>query len=98
MNVHNTTLTLALVASFLASANAVAAETAADPAPTDTSLPEPATTYRSAFSDYQPQQELTLQSWRAVNDEVGKIGGHVGHIKHDAPAPGPAESSGEGKQ
>ena len=46
---------------------------AADPAAT-----APAPEYRSAFSTYKPFQEQSLGSWRDLNDEVAKAGGHVG--------------------
>ena len=35
----------------------------------------PLVQYRSAFSDYVPQSEQTIDSWRQANDTVGEIGG-----------------------
>ena len=46
----------------------------------------PATTYRSAFAGYRPaaEDEATPdQTWRAVNEKVGKAGGHMGMMKMD---------------
>ena len=31
--------------------------------------------YKSAFSDYVPYSEQTIESWRQANDTVGEIGG-----------------------
>lgn len=44
--------------------------------------------YRSAFAGYQPMQdpvEPSIEQWRALNDEVARVGGHAGAIKDDAP-------------
>lgn len=94
------TLTTVLVVSLLLPVIALAQEGAA---PLDAAA-VPAMPYRSAFADYQPQQDLTLQSWREVNDEAGRLGGHVGHVKGSASAtdeskPDPADAhSGHHKQ
>ncbi|HEY0845071.1 MAG TPA: hypothetical protein VGE12_06865 [Noviherbaspirillum sp.] len=54
------------------------------------------TVYQSAFAGYRPSQdpgEMTPDQWRALNDEVARVGGHVGAIKDedgpqaDRPAP-----------
>ena len=44
-------------------------------------VPVPSVTYRSAFENYRPYREEEVASWRAVNDEVAKIGGHMGVLK-----------------
>jgi hypothetical protein len=51
---------------------------AATPAPTDPSAASPEVTYRSAFENYRGYRDEPLADWRAVNDEVARIGGHVG--------------------
>jgi hypothetical protein len=72
---------------------------AADPA-----APVPQVSYRSAFDGYVPYREQPLASWREVNDEVGRVGGHVGifrsgvhasqgHGTPSKPAPGEGPSS-----
>lgn len=33
-------------------------------------------TYRSAFADYKPWQDSQPGDWKAMNDAVGKSGGH----------------------
>lgn len=74
--------TLCVAATFVGAATA--AERSAAPPP-------------SAYADYQPYREEPLLPWRAVNDEVARIGGHIGifggaHAGHGtAPAqPAPA--------
>jgi hypothetical protein len=42
----------------------------------------PAVTYRSAFEDYRPYREQELASWREVNEEVARVGGHIGVMKN----------------
>ena len=51
---------------------------AASPAPADPSAPAPRVTYGSAFESYRGYREEPLADWRAVNDEAGRVGGHVG--------------------
>lgn len=57
------------------------------PDPLDPGSEKPAAIYQSAFSGYQSLQEAAEPpdaQWRAVNDEVARVGGHVG-IFRDAP-------------
>lgn len=69
---------------------------AAELRPTDPAGPAPSATYRSAFSDYKPFREEAVADWRALNSEVGLVGGHKGvmggaggHTGHgDATKPG----------
>jgi hypothetical protein len=48
----------------------------ADPARPNTRVPD--AQYESAFQHYVPYREQPLATWREVNDEVGRVGGHVG--------------------
>ena len=78
----------------------IAAQTPASaPDPADPAAAVPGIQYESAFAGYQPFREEKLQDWRALNDEVGRAGGHIGifggaggHAGHgaakSAPAPG----------
>ena len=53
--------------------------------------------YQSAFADYRAFTEEGAtpdKQWRSANQEMGKLGGHAGHIK-DAPAVTPIASSEE---
>jgi len=46
--------------------------------PTDSGTAVPAVKYESAFTSYLPFREEKLAPWREVNDEVGRVGGHLG--------------------
>lgn len=95
MQLYNSILTVAVAVSFIVSVSAFATDKAENLAPTDASASVPPTQYRSAFSGYQSQQELAIRPWRDVNDEMGRLGGHVGHLKGSAPSDSasPFESS-----
>lgn len=65
---------------------AAAAQSQPKPAPQEAQASVPATTYRSAFTGYRPAAEEDAtpdQTWRAVNEKVGKAGGHMGMMKMD---------------
>ena len=67
---------------------------AAEPAATSARAPG----YESAFQDYRAHREEPLADWRALNDEVGRIGGHVGIMRQDgakagAPAGAPRDAA-----
>ncbi len=51
--------------------------------------------YRSSLADYVPRREPVLSDWRAVNEEMERLGGHMGHARegaggHDHQHGGPA--------
>jgi len=48
--------------------------------PADPAAPAPAFQYDSAFSNYRGFREAPLAPWRDVNDEVARVGGHIGII------------------
>lgn len=76
MSEHRTTC-FALAACFAVSAAAQA------PARPDPAEPKSATLvrpYESAFKGYRPYVDPEIARWREVNDEVGKLKGHVGHV------------------
>ena len=67
---------------------------AATPAPAEPSAPAPGILYQSAFENYRAYRDEPLADWRTVNDEVSRVGGHVGILRsagakpeHDATAP-----------
>lgn len=63
------------------------------PDPADPAAPVPAAAYRSPFAGYRPLGDEAVGSWRAANDEVGRIGGWREYAR-EAQAPGvtPEES------
>ena len=73
---------------------AVAAGAAAQDRPADPAATAPALKYESAFADYRPYREEKLAPWRDLNDEVGRVGGHVGMFRggqtNESTKPGPA--------
>ena len=40
----------------------------------------PGAQYRSVFSGYRPYREAGVAPWRDANDEVARVGGHMGII------------------
>jgi hypothetical protein len=62
--------------------SAAASAGAAQPLPrsTDPHAPVSGVQYESVFSGYRPHQEPAIAPWRDVNDEVARVGGHVGII------------------
>ena len=77
---------------------AVSAQRAAEtpqprPVPSATGSMEPAR-YESAFEGYRAWRDEPMESWREVNDRVGRVGGHAGVLKSDVePASRPAGTS-----
>jgi hypothetical protein len=80
-------ITIGVLASAAVSLAAKAQQVPEQPNPLDANAPVSASTYTSAFKNYQAaadEQVLPDKAWRAANDEVGKLGGHMGHIKSEA--------------
>jgi hypothetical protein len=44
--------------------------------------PEASTAYHSTTSEYIPYHEGGIADWRRVNDEMGKLRGHAGHMSN----------------
>ncbi len=63
-------------AAFWAPAAMAQQHTKAGPADPDTAAPQ--APYESAFAGYRNYQDEKSASWREVNDEVGRVGGHAG--------------------
>lgn len=59
---------------------------ASPPDPTDAATSVPTSRYDSVFSSYLAYHEQQPGSWREHNDEMGRVGGHAGHLKDSAPA------------
>ncbi len=69
-----------------------AADTAQAPAPaggpdsaqasTDAAVPAPVPAFESVLESFRPfRADEPMRDWREVNDEVGGLGGHVGHLR-----------------
>lgn len=67
----------------LAAGNA-GAQSAVRPDPADPGARVPETVYRSAFDGYQKHELSKQVPWREANDEVGRVGGHVGILRDEA--------------
>lgn len=44
--------------------------------------PPSASVYQSTTADYISYREAAIADWRAVNDEMAELGGHMGHMGH----------------
>lgn len=87
---------VALTAIAAAAGAQMAAPAATDvPAAPDAADPG----YRSPFEAYQRFTQEQVGSWRAANDNVGRIGGWRAYAKEARPAaaPAPSEAAGSGR-
>ena len=84
---------------------AAAAQAAAKPDPAKAKAGTPAAAYESAFTGYRPYVDPELARWREVNEEMGRLNGHIGHVPGSvpprgaaAPTPKPHMHSGHGEK
>jgi hypothetical protein len=77
------TTCIALAACF---AGSVAAQAPARPDPIDPKAATPVRPYESSFKDYRPYVDPEIARWRQSNEEMGSLGGHIGHIPRDTGA------------
>jgi len=70
-------------------AGATAAQNAPQTDPRDPKARVQPADYRSAFADYRPYNEPEIANWRAVNEEVGRVGGHLGIVRGEREAAKP---------
>jgi hypothetical protein len=77
------TTCIALAACFAGSA---AAQSTARPDPADPKAATPARPYESSFKDYRPYVEPDVARWRESNEEMGRLGGHIGHVPRESGA------------
>ena len=73
----------ALAASF---AGGAIGQAAVRPDPSDPKANAPVRPYVSAFEGYRPYADPEIARWRAVNEEMGRLKGHAGHVPASAPA------------
>lgn len=89
-------LRITLASALLLGSPAALAQTGARPDPADPRLSVPAPVTESAFAGYRSFRDEPLADWRAVNDEVRGLSGHVGHIRDGAaPADRTAPATGD---
>ena len=61
-------------------AGSAAAQSSPQPDPADAKLAVPARQYESAFRDYRPYVDAEVDRWRETNEEMSRLGGHIGHV------------------
>jgi hypothetical protein len=64
--------------------------------PWNANAPVPASTYESPFKNYKAaadEPESPEKTWRAANEEMGRLGGHAGQMKVEASASAPGQVS-----
>ena len=71
------TTCFALAASFAGSA---IGQAVVRPDPSDPKTSAPVRPYESAFQGYRPYTDPEIARWRAVNEEMGRLKGHAGHV------------------
>lgn len=69
---------------------AAAQPVAASIDPADPAAPAPPFQYESAFEGYRGYRDTPLTPWRDVNDEVARVGGHLGILRPGRDASGTA--------
>jgi hypothetical protein len=86
------------VAALAALAGSAVAQGNAPPDPTALTAPAARPAYASVFAGYRPSVDPRPEDWRGANDEVGRLGGHSGHLKPAAKPPAPAAPSTTGSK
>ena len=61
-------------------ANNAVAENSARPDAADPKARVPVRPYEPALRDYRPYVDPDIARWRETNAEVGRLGGHIGHV------------------
>ena len=73
-------------------AGTATAQSGSRPDPANPEARVPAATHRSAFEGYRRLEGEARTGWRGANEEVGRVGGHVGILREQAtrekPPPG----------
>lgn len=84
------TIAVPLLASIACS---VAAQAPARPEPAKASKPASPLVYESVFAGYRPFVDPDVARWREVNDDMARLGGHVGHLPGSLPPRGATPSA-----
>ncbi|MDH5537552.1 MAG: hypothetical protein OEZ08_18530 [Betaproteobacteria bacterium] len=78
-------------------ATAVGAQGTRFPHPADAAVAASPPRYDSAFAGYASYRDEKLAPWREVNDEVARVGGHIGILRGNGTAaprtPAPPQST-----
>lgn len=74
---------------------AAAQKPAASAGPASAGAAAPPMKYDSAFAGYLPHRDEKVAPWREVNDEVARVGGHIGIMRGAAASPVPQSRPGE---
>ena len=83
-----------LVVAMLAVAPLAApAQQAQRSAPAEPRAANPTAEYRAAFEGYRPYADPEIARWREVNDEMGRLNGHISHVPGSVPPRAPAASA-----
>jgi hypothetical protein len=82
---------LLIGAAAACAASAACAQGVAARDPLDPKAPVPPLEYRSPFADYRSARDLVIAPWRESNDEVKRLGGHMGHVTKTPTASQPQE-------
>lgn len=77
---------LAVGLSIPVSGQGVSVAAPPSPDPTRADAPQGPLAYRSPFEGYRPHRDITPGPWRAMNDEVARIGGWKAYAReaHEA--------------
>ena len=88
-------MSIRVLAAVAALALATTASAQSRPRPDDPAVRTPPPASGSAFEGYRPFRDEEMTLWREVNDEVGRLGGHsghmTGHVKDDAQPAAPQQ-------
>jgi hypothetical protein len=74
---------------------AAAQKPAADAGPASPGAAAPPIKYESAFTGYAAHRDEKVAPWREVNDEVARVGGHIGIMRGIAAGTAPQGKPGE---
>lgn len=88
-----------LAVAALTAAGIASAQQARTPDPADPARAVPPVRYQSVFTGFRAQPDDRQTPWRESNDEVRRLGGHVGHVPESAvtkPAPKPPAQGAQG--
>ena len=79
------TVVIVLLALVAASA---AAQSPARHDPAGSKAAMPLRQYESVFKGYRPYVDPDVARWREANEDMGRLGGHVGHVPGSVPPRG----------